>query len=395
MSTRIGIGFSQHLDAEKCAKEAAFQAKTQLHHDRIDFSLVIMTVHYDAKKALPVIMRVLQDAKLIGCTSAGIILSDSIEHRGIAILACSSEEIKFGIGCVQNVNMEDGHKSGSLLARSTLSNFGSHSRQAFLFLADGNLKNTSEILKGAQEVLGNVFPVVGGCSSDDFHFEKTYQFLENNVLQNAAVSLLLGGHMSIGVGSRHGWRPLGKPRTIDKIDTNMIVSISGKKASSIYEEYFGAEAENLRSSHLGQMAILYPLGIYVDGSDEYLLKNAVDILADGSIVCQGEVPLGSEVHIMIGNKESCKQAAADAAREAYKNLLGKQAKLIIVLESMSRLKLLGRMAAEEINYIKQIFGPDIPLIGMYTNGEICPFQAVERFKMPHFQNESIVILAIS
>ena len=132
----------------------------------------------------------------------------------------------------------------------------------------------------------------------------------------------------------------------------------------------------------------------MEGSNEYLLRNAVDILPDGGIVCQGDVPEESEVHIMIGGKDACKQAAYEAAQEAYESLLGKEAQLVIVIESMSRLKLLGRMAIDEIYRIKEIFGGNVPIIGMYANGEISPFQTLEKVKKPHLQNESIVVLAI-
>jgi len=98
---------------------------------------------------------------------------------------------------------------------------------------------------------------------------------------------------------------------------------------------------------------------------------------------------------MIGNKDSCKQAAFEAAQEAHQNLLGKAPKLIIILESMTRLKLLSRTAFQEVIKIKEVFGLNVPIIGMYANGEICPLQSSERFKKPHLQNESIVILAIS
>ena len=182
---------------------------------------------------------------------------------------------------------------------------------------------------------------------------------------------------------------------ITQVDGHIIKTIDGKKAYNVYEEYFGQEANNLRLEHLSQIAILYPFGIFVEGSQEYLLRNAVDILNDGSIVCQGDVPEGAQAHIMIANKDSCRQAAVEAAKEAFRNLGGKKAKLIIVIEDMTRLKLLGRMAFHEIQKIKEIFGSDVPLIGMYANGELCPFQSIEKIKKPFFQNESIVILAIS
>ncbi len=394
MATKIGIGFSQSIDIETAARDAAFDSKTNLDADRIDIALIFSTIHYDPQQTVPVLHAVLNKTKMIGCSTAGIILSDTIETRGIAVLTVSSDEIKFGTGSIEGLNTRDIHRAGALLARDTLSSFGRHARQAFVFFVDGHLENNSVLLKGIQEILGNVFPLLGAGSCDNFHFLDTFQIFQDKVLTDAATSLIIGGNASVSVGCHHGWRPLGKPRIIDKAEGNIVKVISGKKAAHLYEEYFGDEAKGLRANQFDQMSILYPLGIFVEGSNEYLLRNAVDIRPDGSIVCQGDVPEGAEVHIMIGNKESCKQAAIDAAEDAKKGLLGKEPKFVIILESMARLKLLGRMAFEEIENIKHVFGARVPLIGMYANGEVSPFQTVEKFKKPYLLNDSIVILAV-
>jgi hypothetical protein len=383
MATQIGIGFSQSLDAETAARDAAFQSKTSLNADQIDIAIVFSTIHYNPSQTLPILQTVLNEARMIGCSTAGIILSDSIETRGIAVLTISSDEMKFGAGFIDGLDTQDIHRAGNLLARNTLADFGRYSRHAFMFLVDGHLENNSVLLKGIQEILGNVFPILGAGSCDDFHFAGTFQMFQGNVLTNAAAGLIIGNHASVSVGCRHGWSPLGKPRVIDKAEGNIIRTISGKKAFSLYEEYFGDEVAGLQSGQFGQMSILYPLGIFVEGSNEYLLRNTVAIRPDGSIVCQGDVPEGAEVHIMISNKDSCKQAAIAAAEEVKAGLAGKKPEFIIIFESMARLKLLGRMAFEEIENIKQILGYNVPIIGMYTNGEICPFQTVEKFKKPY------------
>lgn len=395
MATHIGIGFSNAIDTETAARDAAFQSKTNLNIDKIDIALIFSTIHYNPHQTVPILQTVLNEAKMIGCSTAGIILSSSIETHGIAVLTISSDDITFGIGSVKDLDKKDIQRAGNLLARETLADFGRHGRHAFIFFTDGYLEKNYLLLKGVQEILGNVFPTLGAGSCDDFHFSDSFQIFRDNALTHAATGLIIGGHASIGIGCRHGWRPLGKPRVIDKSEGNVIKIIGGKKASSLYQEYFGSEAENLRSNQFGQMSILYPLGIFIEENSEYLLRNTISVQQDGSIVCQGDVPEGSEVHIMIGNKDSCKQAAIHAAEEAQKNLSGKKPKLIIIFESMARLKLLGRMAFEEIENIKQVFGANVPLIGMYSNGEICPLQTAEKFKKPYLLSESIVIAAIS
>ena len=394
MATYIGIGFSRHRDSQQAAREAATQAKMDLRAADTAWALLLCTGHYDPQKIVPVVNETLRNPKLTGCSTTGIILPDSIETHGVAVLAIASDEMKFGDGFVEHIDTMSPQDVGLELAKHCRADFGAHGRQVFVFFVDSRLRNVSPLLKSIQGTLGNIFPVIGAGSCTNLQFNDTFQIYRNRVLANAVSGVIMGGHMNVGVGSQHGWRPLGKPRTISEAAGNVIQSIDGKPAYNIYEEYFAEEAGQLRAQHSGQMAILYPLGIFIEESQNYLLRNAVDILSDGSIVCQGDIPRGARIHIMIGNKDSCKEAARTAAQEALQNLLGKDPKLIIVLESMSRLKLLGRMAFQEVVKIKEIFGSRVPIIGMYTNGEVSPLQSTERFKRPHLQNESITVLAI-
>ena len=394
MDIFTGIGFSNDADPELAAQQAAFIAKSNLKQNRIDLALVFSTIEYHPSKTLPVLNQILTGAKIVGCSGAGLILPKTIETRGIAVLTIASDRIVFGSSFIEKIRPQSSAQAGMQLAQSALQDFGHHGRGTFLMLMDSLLPNTTDILKGVQQILGNVFPIVGAGSCDDFSFKDSFQFTEKGYANQSAIGLMMGGTISVGSSARHGWKPLGKPRTIDEVEGNIIKKIDGKMASFLYDEFFEDEARNLRKERLGQMSILYPLGVYIEGSQEYLLKNAVDIRPDGSIVCQGTVPVGSEVHIMIGNKDFCKQAVTLAATEAQEKLLGKQPKFVLVIESMARLKLLGRLAYEELGRIREIFGSTVPVFGMYSNGEVCPFQTGDRFDKPHLLNESIVILAI-
>ena len=394
MATFIGIGFSQNPNTFLAVREASAQAKTQINQFPSDLAIVFNTIHYNSFEILSSLKETLEDTPVIGCSTAGIILSESITARGVAVLTIQSDEIKFVVGSISNVAGPDTRQAGSLLARNAIADFGPHPRRGFLFFTDGLLKNSAPIIKGMQEVLGTFFPMFGAGSSDDFHFKKTFQYGQGEVMTTGAAGLLIGGQINLSIGSQHGWKPLGRPRIINQTDGHIIKTIDGKKASSLYEEYFGKEIEDLRAQQLGQMAILYPLGIYLEEDNEYLLRNAIDILNDGSIVCQGEVPEGSEVHIMLGNKDSCKQAARNAALEVRESLKGKNPKFVLIFESLARKKLLGRGAFQEIQLIKEILGPKTPLLGMYSYGEIAPFHSLQHIKKTHLQNASIVILAV-
>ena len=341
------------------------------------------------------ITKILQPNKIVGSSTAGIIVTDKVSPQGVAVLAINSEDIHFTTTVLPDIAGKDMRTMGFQMARNLSIEHKNPGRQILTVFSDGGLTNGASFTFGAKEVLGNTTPVVGAISSDNFAFKKTAQFYQQQILSNSAVGILMGGPISIAIGSKHGWKPLGKPRTIDKVEGCVIKTIDGKPAAMLYENYFGEDAKSLKESRLGAMAILYPMGIYLEEERYYLLRNAIDILDDGSIVCQGEVPEGSEMHLMIGSKDSCKQAAMDAALEVREGLSGRQAKLILIIESMTRYKLLGRTAIQEIQIIKDVLGYTTPMIGMYSAGEIAPFQSIDQSKNTHLQNESIVIIAIS
>ncbi len=399
MPTIIGIGFSKDIDFTVAARQAAIEAKSKLGqmHTKIDFAFLFSSIHYPPENTIKIIEPILKTPRLIGCSTAGIILPGKSETRGISVIAIASDEIHFGCGRIGHLESEDLYSSGLIFGRQVLKDFGSFTRQVFCFFLEGRLPEPSPFIKGLQEIMGNVFPMMGGGSSDDFKFDKSFQFYGNSVISNGAVGMILGSHggINIGIGGRHGWRPLGKPRFIDESTGNIITTISGKKASSLYEDYFEQEANKLSEDRLGQLSLLYPLGIKVEESHQYLLRNVTDILKDGSsLVCQGDAAQGSEIHVMIGNKDSCQAAAVEAAQEAKEKLSGRTPKFVVIIESLARLKLLGRSATKEIMKVQDVFGPEVPLFGMYSHGEIFPFRVAEKYSRPHFQNETVVVLAV-
>jgi len=395
VTTNIGIGFSKSLNSEKAAREAASMAKAQTGEERIDIAIILSSIHYDPKKTIPVIRNILDAHRTIGCSTAGIILSTSIESQGLAILAVSSQEIEFGIGSIKTRAFPSAEDAGIFFAQNCISDYGHPKRQGFLFFVDNRISNTSAFLKGIQEIFGKAFPIIGAASCDDFHFTNNFQIFENQALQHSAIGMIIGGHAHLGIGSNHGWRPLGKPRTADKTNGNIIETIDGEKASYLYEEYFKRETSSIGPTKLNTMSALYPLGIFIKEANDFLLRNVIDILPNGCLVCQGSVPSGSTLHIMISNRSLCMEAAVNAAKQAAEKLKDQEPKIIFIIESMARLKLLGRTAFQEIKKIKDVFPPNVPIIGMYSNNEAYPFQGNNMIVQSHVQNESIIVLAIS
>ncbi|MFC1708439.1 FIST signal transduction protein [Candidatus Omnitrophota bacterium] len=352
------------------------------------------TIHFQGKKLLEGIYSVFgKDTNVLGCTGYGVITKQGVFKYGVAIMAIYSTKIKFSFGSSPEIDKIGPQRSGEQFALSALEQLGKSAKEMSIIFSDGLIEKSSEMLLGIKGTLGRSFPIIGASAADNLLFQKTYQYFNREVLNNALVGTILSGEVTFGYGIKHGWQPLGRPHTVTLSLGNIMREIDGEPAINIYKNYFKKSEQEIKSL-LGRISILYPLGVHLIDEEEYLLRNVLRIDAGGGLVCQGEVPLESEVRIMLGTQQSALQAAKQAVEQAmnvfeHTPLLG-----AIIFESASRINLLGHRVIEELNIIKNALGENVPLIGVCTYGEQAPLQSLEYQGSSHCHNETIAIITL-
>lgn len=393
MAIWAGVGISKDIDSYLAGKSAARLALEEMSADDPDMLFVFSSARFDQQKLLQGIKTVAPDAPLVGCTDAGEITSKGPDNKSVVILALKSNVLRMSIGLGKRISY-DPRAAGQETAHEAIMNLKQGKRHFFMMFPDGLKGNVADIIRGCQEVLGTSFPIVGGSSADDFLFNKTYQFFENNLHTDSVPGILFCGDIEVGIGARHGWYPIGKPLKVTKAEANVIHELGGYPAAKIYEDYFGKRVAELRDEPLARMAIMYPLGMSIPGEEECIVRNALRVERDGSLVCAGEVPDGSEIRVMMGSRETALKAARKAAEIAMEGLRRKKPRIVFVFDSVSRHKLFGRMSSVEIDIIKEVFGQGVKIIGFYTYGEQAPLGATINLGQAFFHNETIVVVAI-
>lgn len=392
MATKAGVGFSDTTEAKEAGKEACAKAVENLTAPKL--ILVFSSVKLDQAEVLSGIKEMAKGGRVIGCSDSGEITNFGSTKEGVAVMAIESDSMEFIFG--QGGKIEGRlRQAGTMLAKDILSQVNDKSElKALVMLTDVLKGNGAEIVRGVQDELGKDFLIVGGAAGDDFQFKETFQYFDSAVQSSSLVGFGIKGTVALGVGVRHGWIPIGMGMKVTKSDGATLQEVDGKPAISIYEDYFGKKAEELKSEPLARMAITYPLGMSVEGSSELLIRDPITVNADGSIVCAAEIPVGSEVRIMIGSKDDAVSAAKDAARKAIAQLGDKKPKAAILFNCIARQKLFGVEANDEINEIMSVLGQDTPLIGFYTYGEQAPLGGNMDLKFSCFHNETAVLLVI-
>lgn len=388
------MGLSTEKNALRAAEKAAMQAKYHTQANKIDLCLVFTTVDLAQPIMLDVIKKMFPEVPLIGCSSLGIITENQVYKHAVAILLISLPQGAYlNTGYVQGINSKSAVEAGEEFGDKLMYGFKNIPRDFGIMFSDGLLKENSSFLSGLQEKLGRSFPIIGACASDNLKFVKTYLYMDKNIFSGGACGAMWGGKLHFGFGIRHGWKPLGKPHYVTGATGNIIHTIDGLPAAFLYKEYLSADLPALRKE-LKRISALYPLGFYLSGEEEYLLRNIVSINDAEALICQGNIPQGSAVRLMIGTKESCLDATRRAAEDVKKNLRGKPCNFLLVFESTSRYTLLGRRIGEELRIIKEVLGENLPLLGIYTYGEQAPLTAIGYHGTPYFHNQSISILGI-
>jgi len=391
---RVSSGCSQAKDHIQAANEAVGQAILGLGKDRPDLAVVFTTVEFAHPLALRTATNLLGEIPVIGCSSLAVISSKGIcKHGFVIVLISLGEHSFFNVAAVKEISKVGPLAAGRELGEKLRYGCKEVRRKLSLVFSDGLLANAAEFINGVEERLGRSFPLVGASASDNFAFHETYQYFNKEILHDSSCGILWGGKLNFGLGIKHGWKPLGKERRVTRASGNTVHEIDKQPAARLYEDYLNKGTLDL-NKELKRISTFYPLGIYLPGEKEYLLRNITAIKNDGSLVTQGNVAQDSSIRLMIGTKDSCLSATVKSCEEARKGLCGHNPKLVFIFNSASRLSLLGRQAEREVSIIRESFGGESVIAGLYTYGEQAPLKSLNYLGRTYFHNQSVCILAM-
>lgn len=391
---KIAIAKSQSKDLLEAINEVTNQCLAQLPAGEVDLAIIFSASAFAVDSLLKnLILSLKIRAPLIGCSGMGVITAEGAQKEGLVLALLSLPQVKVSCGSITLQQNKDAYDAGQELGTYLLSNVKGYRRELCLILSDGLSANAPGAIKGLQNILGRSFPIIGGGASDNLEFKQTAQYYYEQLLNKSIVATIFAGKLTYGLGIRHGWRPLGKIRTITESKANIIQKIDGRKPCRLYEDYFAKSLSELKKE-LGRINVLYPIGIYLPGENEYLLRNIISLNEDGSITTQGDVPQESSIRLMIGTKESALSAARQAALQVKNAMRQKNIKLALVMSAASRTNILGRDINKEISIIREILGESTPLMGFYSFGEFAPLGGASYYGQTYLHNQTIAILGL-
>ncbi len=381
MGLFAGVGVAQALDGREAGLQAAHQALNRLGVGAPGLAIVIASSQYQAREVMSGAVSLLGDAPMIGFSTPAALTNSGQQTHAVTVALLGGDfqaESHWFSGYAQS-GRETAHRILQLAA-------GNKGNQTLLCFADGFNGDAEQFCAAMQPTS---LRVVGGLSSGDPHSGNTYQMAGSQTGTGSMAAALLRGNLRLGVGHAHGWDPVGSQFRVTRSRGFWLRTLDGRPASEAYAELFGHQARDWAFPPLSYLARLYPLG--VEQGDELVVRSPIRVEADGSFRMNTSVRDGLDAYLLVGSRAACAKAATQAAQQALLALGNTKPAIVLLLADIAWQMLLESSPGAEVAAVQDVLGPDVPIAGGYTLGQIVP--AGTEAAAPRFLNQHIVVLA--
>lgn len=235
-----------------------------------------------------------------------------------------------------------------------------------LVLVDGFAARISGLIDALFENFGLQPNYLGGGAGSLSLKQKPCVITPEGLLEDAAIIADTGLHSGIGVS--HGWEVISDPIKVTASDRNTILQLNYRPAFEVYQEVVSPRAgETVTAEDFFRIAKGFPFGLRKMGT-EVVVRDPLMVGEQGSLVCVGEVPANSFVHILRGETERLIAAAGTAnelAAQALQERNGEQQGRIFI-DCISRVLFMEERFGEELAQVDD----GLPMVGALTLGEI-------------------------
>lgn len=307
------------------------------------------------------------DSEIVLCSSAGEIHDEEVMDDSVSIVVMELEQTS-----IRTLAIHTAHYASSFEAGKTLFQELQGEELCYvLVLSDGEKVNGSELVRGISSVNKHRVPVTGGLAGDGAHFTETVVGCNAEPASGVIAAIgFYGTKLHVGHGSLGGWDMFGPEKLVTRSSENRLYEIDGRSALELYKQYLGKYADELPGS-----ALLFPLSVRRPNTADQVVRTILSIDNDQHcMVFAGDIPEGSYVRFMKANFDKLIDAATGAASKSVEQWRDSVPDLALLISCVGRKLILGKRVDEEVEAVREIFGPESFLSGFYSYGEISPLQ---------------------
>jgi hypothetical protein len=362
----MAVGHGDDVDPSEAIATAIDQCRATLGDQVPQAGILFSSFDSFDPSILTAVAEAFPIATVMGTTSAAEIssingyLEDSIT---LAMFASDTVDITAGMGVGLGMDVDAACRSavGQAMAATE------REPRVCVVLAEGYGVDPQRTLDAMAEALPVGVTMVGGTSAghDFASLRPSFQFCADRVSDDGVAVLLFSGPIAHSTALGTGWRTLGATGTVTRAGSGVLHEIDGQPATAFLARYLDVT---------GPASFGNPMAVVEAGGDEsYLRAIAGTDPASGSVFVSGAIPPGAVVQLTTADTAEILAGAEAALRRATADFpAGAHPEAALIFSCAVRRFLLGSKTGVEADLARTVFGPDMPIAGLYCFGEIGP-----------------------
>ncbi len=328
---------------------------------------------------------IFKDGHIVFGSTSGDITSEHVEENCITITAIEFEKSNF---IIKRVNVLESDSNSFDTGQGLIKQFPEDGLKHVFVVSEGSFINGSELTQGMNSATDDNLLITGGLCGDDARFEKTLASYNENPKPGEVIAIgLYGDSLEISFSINGGWTPFGPERVVTKSKANVLYELDNKPALDLYKKYLGDKSKDLPGA-----ALLYPLKVKSDNEEQSIVRTILNIdEKNHSMILAGNVLEGQKVQLMMTHVDSIVNASEEAASNANK-IRVKDPELAILVSCVGRKLVLDQRVEEEVEEVIEAIGDKVTICGMYSYGEIAPFDGEIKCQL---HNQTMTVTLIS
>lgn len=365
--TQSAVAFSENPSAHEAGLQIGIKIKEAFGKHRPSVVILFAASTYDYQSLLRSVNESCNPELLVGSSSAGEFTNAGFATEAVSAVAIYSTEMKFSGG--MGIGIRGKRQKAAEDLYTSLSGVGKYQYKyhTALIMADALSGHTDEIIDILTEKTLGAYQFFGGGAGDNGNFVKTFVFLGEEAVTDAAVILEILSNKPVGIGVKHGWKPSGKKMRVTASEGMRLISLNAMPAVEAFEEYAEATGQHFDKKNPIPFFLHNIIGIELESG--YKLRVPLAVNKDGSLVCASDIPTGASISIMQIAKEDATAAAFSATVTALQQLNENKPSVALFFDCVATRLRMGDEFGIELNKVKETL-QHTKYVGCNTYGQV-------------------------
>lgn len=357
-TTRIAVGLGEHADGYRTGQMVARAALDDLNGATPALAL-LFTSHADPQGVLRGVNATLPEVPLIGGTSAGEYTAAGYVEGGAGLMLIASEAIQFHPLFHKRTWLRRGRRLlGRLVGTSEAGLGGPHHHRALVLFPDDESMSLDGVVERAMTETGMLYDILGGPALPHPPRPPTV-FFNDRLMQAGLSGAEILSTQPVGLALANGWQPTSGPYRVTAVEPGRILTIDGRPAQEVYEDFLAARGLALNRETLAA----HPVGVCAATCKVSVVLKGFD--ADGALLVTSPPPAGSRLHILSTERDAMITAAVRAIQGAGQAM--EQPAGALFIDCMSTSVVLAESYQAQRAAVQQQLGA-VPFLGFRSHG---------------------------